>query len=91
MVVSDDPSITAIRDLTAPDSHRLNIWPTVATHAIGVKDAAATSASVYSANGACMMTVELVEGQATIDVTALPAGIYVIRTNANHSGKMVKR
>ena len=91
MVVSDDPSITAIRDLTAPDSHRLNIWPTVATHAIGVKDAVATSASVYSANGACMMTVELVEGQATIDVTALPAGIYVIRTNANHSGKMVKR
>ena len=38
-----------------------------------------------------MMTLELVEGQATIDVTALPAGIYVIRTNANHSGKMVKR
>ena len=90
MVVSDNPNITAIRDFI-PDSRRLGIWPTLATHAIAVKDEAATSASVYSVNGARLLTVALVEGQATIDVTSLPAGIYVVRTNANHSGKIVKR
>ena len=91
MVVSDDPNVSAIRDLTASDGRRLSIWPTVATHAVGVNDVGATSASVYSVNGARLLTVELVEGQGTIDVTTLPAGVYVVRTNANHSGKIVKR
>ena len=91
MVLSDNPTVTAIRDLAAPTARRLNIWPTVATHAVAVKDASATTASVYSASGARMLTVNLVEGQATIDLTSLPAGIYVVRTNAQHSGKIVKR
>ena len=91
MVLSDNPTVTAIRDLAAPTARRLNIWPTVATHAVAVKDASATTASVYSTSGARMLTVNLVEGQATIDLTSLPAGIYVVRTNAQHSGKIVKR
>ena len=90
MVVSDNASLAAIRDVEVADA-RLSLWPAVASHAVAVKDGAATQANVYSANGTLMLTVPLVEGQATIDVTSLPAGIYVVRTNAQHSGKIIKR
>lgn len=92
MVVSDGANVSAIRDVTAaPADGRLSLWPAVASHAVAVKDAAATTVSVYAANGKLMLTAALVEGQATIDVTSLPAGVYVVRTNGHHSGKMVKR
>ena len=57
----------------------------------GVRDDSATEAIVFSSNGQALKAATLVNGQATIDISSLPAGIYVVRTNANHSTKIIKK
>ena len=71
--------------------HQLVAYPSVVTTTFGVRDDDATKASVYSSNGQLLKTMELTQGQATIDISSLPAGIYLVRTNAQHSTKIIKK
>ena len=66
-------------------------YPSVVKASFGVRDDSATSAAIYSSNGQLVGRAQLVNGQATIDMTRMPAGIYVVRTDSNHSTKIVKK
>ena len=70
---------------------QLIAYPSTVSTTFGVRDDEATVARVYGSNGQLLLSVPLFEGQATIDATRLPAGIYVVRTDAHHSTKIVKR
>ena len=74
---------SAVRQLIA--------YPSVVTTTFGVRDDEATTASVYGSSGQCLQQVSLCEGQATIDISRLPAGIYIVRTDAHHSTKIIKK
>lgn len=71
--------------------HQLVAYPSVVEQSFGLRDDSATSATIYSANGVKLAEVQIHDGQATVDASSLPAGIYVIRTNSNHSTKIIKR
>lgn len=66
-------------------------YPSLVQTSFGVRDDSATEAIVFSSNGQALKAATLVNGQATIDISSLPAGIYVVRTNANHSTKIIKK
>jgi len=66
-------------------------YPSLVKTTFGVRDDRATIATVYSSNGQALKSATLTNGQATIDISSLPAGIYVVRTNANHSTKIIKK
>ena len=70
---------------------QLIAYPSTVSTTFGVRDDEATVARVYGSNGQLLLSVPLFEGQATIDATRLPAGIYVVRTDAHHSAKIVKQ
>lgn len=70
---------------------QLIAYPSVVSTTFGVRDDEATTASVYGSSGQCLQQVPLCEGQATIDISRLPAGIYIVRTDAHHSTKIVKK
>ncbi|MCR5130167.1 MAG: T9SS type A sorting domain-containing protein [Prevotella sp.] len=72
-------------------ANTLIAYPSLVKTTFGVRDDRATTATVYSSNGQALKSVKLTNGQATIDASSLPAGIYVVRTNANHSTKIVKK
>lgn len=71
--------------------HQLVAYPSVVTTTFGIRDDDATKASVYSSNGLLLKSANLTEGQATIDMSGLSAGIYFVRTNAHHTTKIVKK
>lgn len=70
---------------------QLIAYPSVVSTTFGVRDDEATTASVYGSSGQCLQQVPLCEGQTTIDISRLPAGIYIVRTDAHHSTKIVKK
>lgn len=82
----------AIQLSTLNTSHSTLIaYPTIVTTTFGIRDDNATKAAVYGSNGQLLKTADLTDGQATIDISQLPAGVYFVRTNANHTTKIVKK
>lgn len=86
-------SFDAISAIQQPTSkmRQLVVYPSVVTTTFGVRDDEATKASVYGSNGQLLKTASLSEGQATIDISSMPSGIYFVRTNANHTTKIIKK
>ena len=92
IVISDGNGTDGISTINAKqDKSALTVFGDPAAKAIGVKDPAATAFTVYSVSGQKLMSQPLTEGQATLNISTLPTGVYVLRSNANHSTKIVKR
>ena len=92
IIISNDPDfvdrIESVKQVTESDLH---VYPMIAHDSFGVRDDAATSVSLYNMGGQQVLSGSLANGQATINVSALPNGIYLVRTNAGHSTKVIKR
>ena len=71
---------------TAARGAAVMLYPNPATDRLTISAPAATTASVTDALGRTVRTVALTTGEATLDVTALPAGVYSVR-----AGTAVKR
>jgi hypothetical protein len=69
----------------------VTVYPAVAQNNILIKDDKATMAYIFNMNGMIMMKTKLIEGRATLDITKLPANMYLIRTNASNTTKFVKQ
>lgn len=92
IVISDGKETDGIRQPSTPQgSGSLLVFGDPAANAIGVKDPAATAVTLYNAHGQKLMTQPLTDGQATLNISTLPTGVYILRSNANHSTKIVKK
>ena len=92
IIISNDPDyldrIESVKQVAEGDLH---VYPLVAEESFGVRDDAATSVSLYNMGGQQVYSSSLTHGQATIHVSTLPKGVYVVRTNAGHSMKVMKK
>ena len=92
IIISDDPDYTSkIESVRQVDEGDLHVYPLIAHESLGVRDDAATSVNLYNMGGQQVFTGRLSNGQATINVSSLPQGIYMVRTNAGHSMKVTKK
>jgi hypothetical protein len=92
IIISSDPDyVDRIASIQQVDEGNLSVYPMVARESFGVRDDAATSVSLYNMGGQQIYRGSLTDGQATINVSSLPKGIYIVRTNAGHSKKVMKR
>ena len=92
IIISSDPDyVDRIASVQQVDEGNLSVYPMVARESFGVRDDAATSVSLYNMGGQQIYRGSLTDGQTTINVSALPKGIYIVRTNAGHSKKVMKR
>lgn len=93
IVISDDTTyVDGIEQVTVnPAEGKVSVYPAIATTAVGVCDADATTAALFSANGQKLDERPLIDGQTTFNVSGLAKGVYIIRTNALHATKFVKR
>ena len=94
IVVSDDPNYTnAIGTIAANGKvqGKLVVYGDPEANALGVKDPEATEVTVYSAGGQKLLSQPLTEGRATLNLSTLPSGVYIVRSNANHTTKIVRQ
>lgn len=93
IIISNDTDYTdrieSVKQVT--DEGKLLVYPIVAHESFGIRDDAATTVMLYNMGGQQVYRGNLANGQATINVSALPKGIYIVRTNAGHSMKVMKR
>lgn len=91
-IADDDGTASGIAEIKSQGkSTSLQAYPSVVTVAFGVKDAGATSVAVYNMGGQKVIEQSMTDGQTTINATSLPAGMYIVRSNANHSAKIIKK
>lgn len=93
MVIGEDTTFTTGITPATINPARGDVRLTVALgeSALGVTDAGATVARVYSTNGLLLSERSMIQGQTTIDISNLPKGVYIVRTDARHAAKFVKR
>ncbi|MBQ7470989.1 MAG: T9SS type A sorting domain-containing protein [Prevotella sp.] len=92
LVISDGKGTNGIRNINVQQAKAaLTVFGNPADNAIGVNDPTATAVTVYSTSGQKLMSQPLTEGQATLNISTLPTGVYILRSNANHSTKIVKK
>ena len=93
ILISDDSNIEdAIRGVKVEKGNgKIAVYPSVVHDIMEVYDDDASAVNVYSLNGQRLITSSLTRGQTTLNVTALPAGIYIVRTNAGNSLKIIKK
>ncbi len=94
IVVSDDPNYTNAIGTIAVNGKvqgKLVVYGDPEANALGVKDPEATEVTVYSAGGQKLLSQPLTEGRATLNLSTLPSGVYIVRSNANHTTKIVRR
>lgn len=92
IIIGKDPVYDAINTLATDGRQgKLTVYPAVAHETLGVRDDAATTVRLYNMGGQQVYSGTLQDGQSTINVAALPTGIYIVRTNAGHSMKVVKK
>lgn len=93
VIISDDPNyedgIESIR--IARDDNKLTAYPSIVTQYVCVRDDNATNVAIYGMNGQKLAASKLNMGQTNIDMSSLPAGMYIIRTNAGNSTKIIKK
>ena len=93
IAISEDTDITndivkAYADATA---RKVTIYPSVAHETVGIKDMLATEVSLFSLNGIKVLSVSLINGQVTLHIGSLPSGVYLVRTDAGNTAKMIKK
>ena len=54
-----------------------------------VTDATAATVYVYGANGSLETTASVIDGKASVDVTSLPAGVHIVKTNTGRAAKFM--
>jgi hypothetical protein len=93
ILISDDSNIEdAIRGVKIEKGKgRIAVYPSVVHEFMEVYDDDASAVNVYSMNGQRLITGLLTRGQTTLNMAALPAGIYIVRTNAGNSLKIIKK
>ncbi len=93
IILSDDTTYVNGIDQTTvnPAKGSVKAYPSIATTAVGVCDADATTATLYTTNGQKVDERKLIDGQTTFNVSALAKGVYIIRTDARHTTKFIKR
>ncbi|MDE7466793.1 MAG: T9SS type A sorting domain-containing protein [Muribaculaceae bacterium] len=78
----------AVQDITAPGE--LAVWPTMTTTTVNISGASAGDPiKVFNLDGAAVIATEAADGLTTIDISAQPAGIYILTVH-NQSVKIVK-
>ena len=80
--------VKAYADATA---RKVTIYPSVAHETVGIKDMLATEVSLFSLNGIKVLSASLINGQVTLHIGSLPSGVYLVRTDAGNTAKMIKR
>jgi hypothetical protein len=69
----------------------LDAWPVPARSIVQVHhEGNGTTATLHAATGEVLRTVRLVPGINTIDLNALPAGLYILRTGEGEAVRVVK-
>lgn len=92
IIIGKDPVPDAIKDVRMVDGGgKLMVYPAVAHETLGIRDDAATRVSLYNMGGQQVYSGRLLDGQSTISISSLPTGIYIVRTNAGHSMKVMKK
>lgn len=89
LTISDASDISAIYDINGPASG--NVKVKCDGDLLRVSDAEATTVSLFGYNGMKMLGAEMRDGYVEIDISSLSAGIYIVRTNASHSDRFIKR
>jgi hypothetical protein len=93
ITISNDTTTNGISIITnnGANTGKVIATPSISSTCTLIKDVNATKAFVYNINGTKVDEISLTEGQATLDVINLSSGIYIIRTNANHATKFIKK
>ena len=92
ITISDDPDyVSGITPQTNTAAAALRVVIRRDGNAISITDPSATVATLYNTRGQQYATIPLNEGQTTYNTAALPAGLYIIKTNAAHTVKFIKR
>ena len=87
IVLSDDPDYDAISTTrTSAKALRTSFYG----NNLEISDAA-SSASIYNAQGQLTHRATLKSGRASVNTSAWPRGIYFVRTDAQHTAKVVVR
>ena len=67
-----------------------SLYPNPATNSITVGTPCATAVNIYDMAGRIVLTMQTRAGNNTIDISALPQGVYFLKT-ASHTAKLVKK
>lgn len=89
-VAQQNGVITGIEDINADESGlTINVYPNPATDYVTV-EGAQSNITLFGMNGAAALSMPVVEGEtATLDVTGLTKGLYVLRSGNNSSVKIL--
>lgn len=90
IVTIDRSQLLAIGDQlpVASCQWAIRISPNPTTDVVNIETATATTATLFGATGRPVMTFSLAAGTNRIDLSALPAGVYFLRTADGRSGKI---
>ena len=91
-LTADGDDIIHLTNLSVNEQSLLNVklYPNPTSGQLSVEAEAMTSVSVYDLVGQCLMQKSAEDGQATIDMSQLQNGIYVIKVNTAN-GSAVQR
>ena len=67
-----------------------SLHPNPATHTITVSLAQPSAVNIYDMTGRLVLTRQARSGDTAIDITALPQGVYFLKT-ATHTAKLIKK
>lgn len=91
IIISTDTIATSIQDINIENAKGGKLITYLSEDAVGVNDSHATAAMLYNAGGQIIARQKLSEGRTTFDIANLPKGVYIIRTDANHTTKFIKK
>lgn len=89
IVALEEPSCLGISHPTSSDS-QLTIYPNPTAGMLRVVVTTAVSATIYNSNGRSVMTVRLVPGENSVDLSRLARGVYYIKVSDSTAHKIVK-
>ena len=67
-----------------------SLYPNPAAHTINVTTPQATAVNIYDMTGRIVLSLQARAGNNTLDISALPQGVYFLKT-ASHTAKLVKK
>ena len=83
-------SIVSAMGLQEANMVHTNIYPQPANQLLTVETAEPATAIIYGLNGAALINAQLQSGANTLNISSLPAGLYVIQISANNKVSTAK-
>ena len=83
-------SIVSAMGLQEANMVHANIYPQPANQLLTVETAEPATAIIYGLNGAALINAQLQSGANTLNISSLPAGLYVIQISANNKVSTAK-